>query len=66
MRYLKEKYFSCYSPNLKDYLVSNGFEVKCQFVNLHTNKTCWIFNRTENLSIYLVQWTKNRNNIKIE
>jgi hypothetical protein len=65
MKYSNDKYFSCYSPNLKEYLVSNGFEVKSQFVNVHTSKTCWIFDRTDSLSVYLTQWTKNKSNINI-
>lgn len=61
MKYLKDEYFSCYSPNLKDYLVDNGFEIEQQFVNIHTEKTCWVFKRTDKLSVYLVQWSKNKN-----
>lgn len=31
MKYSKDKYFSCYSPNLKEYLVSNGFDILTSF-----------------------------------
>lgn len=64
MRYSKEEYFSCYSPNLKEYLESNGFMVKTSFVHVRENKTCWIFDRTSELSVYLEQWSNNRKNIK--
>ena len=61
MIYEKDKYFSCYSPNLKEYLINNGFEVKYQFVNVHNDKTCWVFDRNDTISIYLTQWAKNKN-----
>lgn len=65
MKYSKEKYFSCYSPNLKEYLVSNGFDILTSFIHVRENKTCWIFEKNDNLSIYLEQWTKNKNNVKL-
>lgn len=40
MKYSKDKYFSCYSPNLKEYLVSNGFDILTSFVHIRENKTC--------------------------
>ena len=60
MKYSKEQYFSCYSPNLKEYLVSNGFEIKYQFIHNRENKTCWVFDKTDMLSVYLEQWSKNK------
>lgn len=60
MKYSKEEYFSCYSPNLKEYLVNNGFDVIASFVHIKNNKTCWVFKRVDGLSVYLEQWTKNR------
>lgn len=56
MKYEKEKYFSCYSPNLKEYLERNGFKPITSFVH----KTCWVFEKVPELSIYLEQWTRNR------
>ena len=64
MKYAKEEYFSCYSPNLKEYLELNGFVVKKSFVHIRENKTCWVFDRTPELSVYLEQWTNNKKNIK--
>lgn len=64
MKFSKEKYFSCYSPNLKEYLELNGFSVETSFVHVREKKTCWIFNRTPELSVYLEQWSNNRKNIK--
>lgn len=45
MKYEKEKYFSCYSPNLKEYLERNGFEPITSFVHIRENKTCWVFEK---------------------
>lgn len=64
MKYSKEEYFSCYSPNLKEYLELNGFIVKHSFVHIRENKICWVFDRTKELSAYLEQWSKNRKKIK--
>lgn len=64
MKYSKELYFSCYSPNLKEYLELNGFVVIARFVHIRENKTCWVFNRTSELSVYLEQWSNNRKNVK--
>jgi hypothetical protein len=64
MRYSKEEYFSCYSPNLKEYLELNGFSVKTSFIHVRENKTCWIFERTPDLAVFLEQWTRNKNNIQ--
>lgn len=60
MKYSQEEYFSCYSPNLKDYLINNGFEIYTQFVHVRENKICWVFKRVPSLSIYLEQWSRNR------
>lgn len=58
MIYSKEEYFSCYSPNLKDYLVENGFEVYKKFTHAREEKICWVFLRVPELSVYLEQWSK--------
>lgn len=60
MKYSKEEYFSCYSPNLKEYLERNGFEPITSFVHIRENKTCWVFEKVPELSVYLEQWTRNR------
>lgn len=49
-----------YSPNLKEYLERNGFEPITSFVHIRENKTCWVFEKVPELSIYLEQWTRNR------
>lgn len=63
MKYNYDEYFSCYSPNLKEYLVNNGFKIENEFVHIRENKTCWVFKRVPELSVYLEQWSKNRKHI---
>jgi hypothetical protein len=61
MKYSKEEYYSCYSPNQKEYLELNGFVVVKDFVHIKTKKTCWVFRRTPELAAYLEQWSANKN-----
>ena len=77
MKYDNETYFSCYSPNLKEFLEDigivgicpvllvedNGFEVIKKFVHIKKDTTCWVFKRDERLSLFLSQWSKNRQRI---
>lgn len=60
MVYDNIKYFSCYSPNLMEHLVDNGFIIIKEFVHFKTTKTCWVFERTNHLSEHLVEWTQNK------
>lgn len=60
MKYDNETYFSCYSPNLKEFLEDNGFEIIKKFVHIKKDTTCWVFKRDERLSLFLAQWSKNR------
>lgn len=60
MRYERERYYSCYSPNQKEYLELNGFIIVTSFRHIETKKMCWIFERTPELAVYLEQWSKNR------
>ena len=64
MKYPRELYYSCYSPNQAEYLKVNGFEVIDNFVNFRTGKNCWVFERVPEIAVYLEQWSKNRKNIK--
>lgn len=63
MKFPQDEYFLCYSPNLKEYLVDNGFEVFKQFTHIRENKICWVFKRVPEMSIYLEQWSKNRSKL---
>lgn len=57
MIYQKEKYFSCYSPNLRSFLESNGFKVIATFEHVREKKVCWVFDRVPELSKYLEEWS---------
>lgn len=61
MKYPRETYYSCYSPNQKEYLEINGFKVIDTFRHIKTQKVCWVFERVPEMSIYLEQWSNNRN-----
>jgi len=61
MRYSTEKIFHCYSPNLKNFLERNGLKTCIEpFRNLKTNRTCWCFERSSELSELLEEWTESR------
>ena len=45
MKFEKEKYFSCYSPKLKEFLEEFDFEPIEVFKNINTGKTCWVFEK---------------------
>lgn len=62
MKFEKEKYFSCYSPKLKEFLEEFDFEPIEVFRNINTGKTCWVYEKDDKIGIYLTMWTKNKNN----
>lgn len=53
------KYFYCYSYNLKTFLLENGHRFITSSVNPKTNKKFWIFEGTNELNHLLDVW-KNR------
>lgn len=63
MKYSHDEYFSCYSPPLKEYLESNGIMPVARFVNIRTEKICWVFKRTAELPAYLDQWSINKKSV---
>lgn len=64
MKYPTDKFYSCYSPALKDYLENFGFEPDHTFKHIHTGKTCWVFEKSEVLTLHLGNWTKNKELMK--
>lgn len=56
----KEKYYSCYSPKLKEYLVDKGLEIFDSFKNLETNKYCFIFTKNDKLQECLNNWSQGK------
>lgn len=60
----REEYYSCYSPKLHDFL--DRFEIYPidEFVNIKTEKKCWVYIKDEKLGVFLAQWTSNKNEKK--
>lgn len=50
------RYFYCYSYNLKCFLKSNGLRFITAAVNMNTHKKYWVFEGTEDLNRLLDVW----------
>ena len=50
------KYFYCYSWNLKEFLRSNKESSIVSGIHPNTKKKYWVFERNENLSNLLSEW----------
>lgn len=50
------RYFYCYSYNLKCFLKSNGLSFITAAVNMNTHKKYWVFEGTEELNKLLDVW----------
>ena len=50
------KYFYCYSYNLKQFLVENGHRYIANSINSNTNKKFWVFEGTAELNSLLDVW----------
>lgn len=50
------RYFYCYSYNLKRFLKSNGLSFITAAVNMNTYKKYWVFEGTEKLNELLDVW----------
>ena len=56
---MKEKRFKCYkcfSNNLKEFLMSRGLEYLTIAIDPKTEKTFWMFLKTEELDLALTEW----------
>lgn len=51
------KYFYCYSYNLKQFLVANGHRYITHSVNTNTQKKFWVFEGTIELNRLLDIWS---------
>lgn len=54
------KYFYCYSWNLKEFLRSNKEAPIVSGIHPNTKKKYWVFERNENLSNLLSEWQLRR------
>lgn len=56
----KESLFYCYSPKLKKFLCkTKNISYIGKGINSETNKTYWLFIKTEELSSSLTEWSVN-------
>lgn len=54
------KYFYCYSWNFKERLLCEGIQLVMSSKNTTTNKTCWVFENSEQITRILEEWRKNK------
>ena len=54
------RYFYCYSYNLKEFLRSSGLRFVAASVNMNTQKKYWVFEGTEELNRLLDVWRSKR------
>lgn len=54
------RYFYCYSYNLKEFLRSSGLRFVAASVNYNTQKKYWVFEGTEQLNELLDLWRSRR------
>lgn len=50
------KYFYCYSWNLKEFLLANQIPIVMYSKNINTNKTFWIFENSSKITELLDVW----------
>lgn len=54
------RYFYCYSYNLKEFLRSSGLRFITAAVNMNTMKKYWVFESSEELDRLLDVWRSRR------
>ena len=54
------RYFYCYSYNLKEFLKSNGLRYVAASVNSNTQKKFWVFEGTNELNRLLSVWSSKK------
>lgn len=54
------RYFYCYSYNLKEFFKENGLRFVAASVNMNTQKKCWVFEGDEKLNELLGVWRSRR------
>lgn len=56
----EQKYFYCYSRNLKNRLLDEGERFICVGINERSNKRFWLFEQSEKLSEVLSDWKASK------
>lgn len=59
----KGKYYPCYSLPMLEKLLECGFSSIDRFKNIHTGKTCSIFEITPELSDFLAAWSQRKGSL---
>lgn len=54
------KFYRCWSPKQKDFLVSNGIDYIYSYRNNSNGKIAWVFVECEKLSVLLREWSNNK------
>lgn len=58
-----EKYFYCYSYNLKEFIVGNGIKPIMSSIHNKTNKKFWVFENSKYIKECLDLWRLRKNNL---
>lgn len=53
--------YNCFSYKLKEYLFVNGLHPIHEMIHSKTNRTFWIYERSNELDILLNNWTNKSN-----
>ena len=54
------KYFYCYSWNLKEFLTENNIPIIMYSKNTNTNKTFWVFENSSKITELLSVWRSRK------
>lgn len=54
------KYFYCYSWNLKEFLTENNIPIVMYSKNTNTNKTFWVFENSSKITELLDIWRSRK------
>lgn len=57
---IKCEWYKCYSINLLRFIKAHNIRYDSKFVNKTTEKTCWLFKKTDELSIILKAYTNSK------
>lgn len=63
MKEKKVKCYKCFSNNLKEFLMSRGLEYITIAIDPKTNKTFWMFLKTNELDLALTEWSSSKPSI---
>lgn len=62
MIYPQSKFFTCFSPRIKNNLEEFGYSPETEYKDIKTDKLCWVYKRTNELNMYLGMTKYNAQN----